>query len=65
MVVLTNWVDRAWTEGNNELILALPSEFPNVNVGYWADMAPKCEGNCYAPPTASTSAPTVPTTTRR
>ena len=37
-----------WTEGNNELILALTSEFPNVNVGYWADMAPKCEGNCYA-----------------
>jgi peptidoglycan/LPS O-acetylase OafA/YrhL len=48
VIVLTNWVDRAWTESNNELILSLPSEFPNVSVGYWHDMAPACTGNCYA-----------------
>ncbi len=36
VIVLTNWVDREWTESNNELILSLPAEFPNVSVGYWA-----------------------------
>ena len=36
VIVLTNWVDRPWTESNNELILSLPDEFPNVDVGYWA-----------------------------
>ena len=48
VIVLTNWVDRAWTESNNELILSLPAEFDNVSVGYWSDMAPNCTGNCYA-----------------
>jgi hypothetical protein len=41
-------VDRPWTEPNNELIMSLPGQYPNVTVGYWADMAPRCEGNCYA-----------------
>jgi peptidoglycan/LPS O-acetylase OafA/YrhL len=46
--VLTVWVDKEWAEPNNELILSLPTEFPNVHVGYWNDMAPNCVGNCYA-----------------
>jgi peptidoglycan/LPS O-acetylase OafA/YrhL len=48
VIVLTNWVDRPWTEANNELILSLPQQYPNVSVGYWADLAPECKGNCYA-----------------
>ena len=28
VIVLTNWVDREWTESNNELILSLPSRVP-------------------------------------
>jgi lysophospholipase L1-like esterase len=48
VIVLTVWVDKEWTEPNNELILSLPADFPNVQVGYWADMASHCVGNCYA-----------------
>jgi hypothetical protein len=48
VIVLTVWVDKEWTEANNELILSLPDQYPNVSVGYWSDMAPDCEGNCYA-----------------
>jgi peptidoglycan/LPS O-acetylase OafA/YrhL len=46
--VLTLAVDRSWTEGNNELLLSLPSRFPNVHVGYWGDVAANCTGNCFA-----------------
>ena len=28
----TNWVDRSWTEANNELILSLPSRVPERHV---------------------------------
>jgi hypothetical protein len=48
VIVLTNWVDREWTDGNNDLILALPSEFPNVTPAYWHQLAPECPGDCYA-----------------
>jgi peptidoglycan/LPS O-acetylase OafA/YrhL len=48
VLVLTNWVDRSWTEANNELILSLPAEFPNVTPGYWHQLAPECSGDCYA-----------------
>jgi peptidoglycan/LPS O-acetylase OafA/YrhL len=48
VIVLTVWVNKEWTEPNNELILSLPADFPNVQVGYWADMASHCVGNCYA-----------------
>jgi peptidoglycan/LPS O-acetylase OafA/YrhL len=48
VLVLTNWVDRPWTDGNNDVILSLPNQYSNVRIGYWADLAPDCEGNCYA-----------------
>jgi hypothetical protein len=48
VIVLTNWVERPWTEANNELILSLPQQYPNVTVGYWSQLAPECQGNCYA-----------------
>jgi peptidoglycan/LPS O-acetylase OafA/YrhL len=48
VIVLTNWVDREWTDANNDLILSLPSTFPNVTPGYWHQLAPECPGDCYA-----------------
>ena len=48
VIVLRNWVDRSWTESNNELINTLQGEFPNVTVGWWDTLAPECTGNCYA-----------------
>jgi peptidoglycan/LPS O-acetylase OafA/YrhL len=34
----------AWIDGNNQRIVALPSKYPNVHVGYWADLAPSVQG---------------------
>ena len=41
---LTVRADRVWIEGNNARIIALPSQYPNVQVGYWADFVPKIAG---------------------
>jgi peptidoglycan/LPS O-acetylase OafA/YrhL len=48
VIVLRNWVARPWTEGNNELINSLATEFANVTVAWWDTLAPECQGNCYA-----------------
>ena len=36
--------DLSWTAGNNERIVALPCKYPNVWVGYWADLVPSIAG---------------------
>ena len=41
---LTVRADRAWIDGNNARILALPGQYPNVQVGYWADFVPNIPG---------------------
>ncbi|MEP7114946.1 MAG: acyltransferase family protein [Ilumatobacteraceae bacterium] len=41
---LTVRADRVWIEGNNARIIALPSKYPNVQVGYWADFVPQISG---------------------
>ena len=41
---LTVRADRAWIDGNNARIVALPAKYPNVQVGYWADFVPKISG---------------------
>ena len=48
VIVLRNWVDRSWTESNNELINAIDGEFANVTAGWWDTLAPECPGDCYA-----------------
>jgi hypothetical protein len=48
VVVLRNWVDRSWTEANNELINTIDAEFDNVTAGWWDTLAPECPGDCYA-----------------
>ncbi|HEX3088364.1 MAG TPA: acyltransferase family protein [Ilumatobacteraceae bacterium] len=37
---LTVKADRPWIEGNNGRIVGLQSQYPNVHVGYWADLVP-------------------------
>ncbi len=41
---LTIRANRAWVDGNNARIIALPSKYPNVKVGYWGDLAPTIPG---------------------
>jgi hypothetical protein len=41
---LTVRADLKWIAGNNSRIIALPSKYPNVQVGYWGDLAPKVPG---------------------
>lgn len=48
VVVLTIALDRPWVAGNNELITALPDKYQNVTVLDWAELAPQCEGQCFA-----------------
>jgi peptidoglycan/LPS O-acetylase OafA/YrhL len=57
VIVLTLWVDREWIAENNELLIALANDYPNVDPLYWDGLAPGCEewavgrgleGNCYA-----------------
>jgi len=36
--------DLSWTAGNNDRIIALPCKYPNVWVGYWADLVPSISG---------------------
>ncbi len=47
VLLLTIDVDRAWTAGNNDLILSAASAYPNASVLYWADLADDCPGNCF------------------
>ncbi|CAN5547517.1 acyltransferase family protein [soil metagenome] len=47
VIVLTDYANRAWTNGNNDLILSLPSRYPNVQVLYWHQLAANCPGNCF------------------
>ena len=48
VIVLTVNVDKSWNDPNNALIMSLPTEFPNVSVGFWDGVAPDCTGNCFA-----------------
>ncbi|HEY0520387.1 MAG TPA: acyltransferase family protein [Ilumatobacteraceae bacterium] len=41
---LTVRADRAWIEGNNARIAALPCKYPNVWVGYWDGFVPNIAG---------------------
>ena len=41
---LTVRANRDWVDGNNARIIALPSKYPNVQVGYWGDLAPTIPG---------------------
>ncbi len=41
---LTVRADQAWIAGNNARIIGLPSKYPNVQIGYWGDLAPSVPG---------------------
>ena len=41
---LTVRADQSWIAGNNARILALPAKYPNVQIGYWGDLAPSVPG---------------------
>jgi hypothetical protein len=44
VLFLTVRANRAWIDGNNARIIALPSKYPNVHIGYWADQVPTISG---------------------
>jgi len=41
---LTVRADREWIAGNNSRIVALPSKYPNVRVGFWDGFVPSIDG---------------------
>jgi len=41
---LTVRADREWIDGNNSRIVALPSKYPNVRVGFWDGFVPGIDG---------------------
>lgn len=41
---LTDYADRPWIAANNQRIMALPSSYPNVQVGYWDAFAATLPG---------------------
>ena len=48
VVMLTNRVNRGWTDANNAKIRALPEKYPNVVVLDWQLVAELCSGQCFA-----------------
>ena len=48
VVVLTVMAPgKSWIAPNNEKIVALPAQFPNVRVLYWDGLAAQCPGACF------------------
>ncbi len=41
---LTVRADRVWIPTNNARLIALPSKYPNVHIGYWGDIVPSVAG---------------------
>ena len=38
---------KSWIAPNNEKLVALPAQFPNVKVLYWDGLAAQCPGACF------------------
>ncbi|MET0458158.1 MAG: acyltransferase family protein [Ilumatobacteraceae bacterium] len=47
VLVLTIDADRSWVPANNAKLLALPAQFPNVQLLYWDGLGPTCPGDCF------------------
>ena len=47
VLVLTLSAPKPWIAGNNEKLLALPAQFPNVELLYWDGLAAQCTDNCF------------------
>ena len=47
VIVVTTKADRGWVPPNNEMLRALPVQYPNVVVVDWADAAGMCPGHCF------------------
>ena len=47
VIFVTGKADREWVGGNNEMLRALPSTWPNVSVIDWEVLAPLCPGDCF------------------
>ena len=48
VLVLTIHAPRDYVVANNAKLQALPSQFPNVTVLYWDQLANDCPGDCFA-----------------
>lgn len=47
VIFVTGKADRSWVGGNNEMIRALPSVYPNVTVIDWEVLGRQCPGDCF------------------
>ena len=47
VLVLTLSAPRDYIAGNNALLVALPAQFPNVEILYWDGLAGQCTDNCF------------------
>ena len=47
VLVLTIDANRSWVPANNAKLLALPAQFPNVEILYWDGLGPQCPGDCF------------------
>ncbi len=47
VLVLTLSAPRDYIAGNNALLVALPAQFPNVEILYWDGLAGQCPDNCF------------------
>ena len=47
VLVLTIDADRSWVPANNAKLMALPAQFPNVQLLYWDGLGPQCPGDCF------------------
>ena len=47
VVLVTGKADRPWIAGNNDLLRAMPTRYPNVTVLDWAVLGPRCPGDCF------------------
>ena len=66
VIVLTNWVDRSWTESEQRADPVAPRASSRTSTsGTGRTWLRSARATATPPPTASTSAPTAPTTTRR
>ena len=47
VLVLTLSAPRDYIAGNNAMLVALPAQFPNVELLYWDGLAGQCPDNCF------------------
>ena len=48
VMILTNDVDKEWTQGNNQLLYDIEATYPNVQLVDWLGLNDACVDDCFA-----------------